>query len=102
MVENKILIFQVLNSADWLKLYVDEFHTPTLVEKMNGSLIYYCFACGGRHLFFCVSDEPLDLHIPRECIESLNVVEVACWGEMMFDEFYIELMILTKSGYKEE
>jgi len=102
MSEQKILVFQVADPRDWIKLYVNEYHTPATYKKMNDTYLYYCFTCGGQHLFFCLSEEPLNLRVPRDTLERMNAVETLPWGEMTFEDWYLEMMAVTATGYKEE
>jgi len=99
---NFLLVFQVLRCEDWLKIYNGEFHSPLLCEEIGESWLHFCFANNGGHLYFSVDDAPLSLDLPRETQEKLNLVELASWGAMTFDDWYLEMRALIASGYKEE
>jgi len=102
MCEKVLKIWQVLDPADWLKLYTNEYYEPVGYERLNGCYIYQCFACHGDHLYFCFSEEKLDLQIPRITMEALNQFERVFWDETSYSEWYLEMLALTASNYKEK
>jgi len=102
MSEKTVLVFQVLESADWLKLYWGEYGQPLLCEQVNGVYLHYCFSNNGEHLYFSLDEEPVVLRIPKNSLETVNLVRLASWGSMSFDDWYLEMMALTATGYKEK